>query len=81
MTEPLPRVTETGPVESTKKETSRGGERKKVVAENGKVLIVDGSGNVFLVEENENGETEEFLLDVGLHAPGRGNVWANKSCN
>ncbi|KAI9781960.1 MAG: hypothetical protein M1839_005553 [Geoglossum umbratile] len=51
-------------VESTKKETSRGGERKKVVAENGKVLIVDGSGNVFLVEENENGEAEEFLLDV-----------------
>ncbi|KAI9772258.1 MAG: hypothetical protein M1840_001007 [Geoglossum simile] len=51
-------------IESTKKDTGRGGERKKVVAENGKILIVDGSGNVFLVEENENGETEEFLLDV-----------------
>ncbi|KAH0553109.1 hypothetical protein GP486_006700 [Trichoglossum hirsutum] len=50
--------------ESAKKDTGRGGERKKVVAENGKVLIVDASGNVFLVEENENGETEEFLLDV-----------------
>jgi hypothetical protein len=53
-------------IESTKKEAGRGGERKKVVAENGKVLIVDGSGNVFLVEENEDGETEEFLLDVSL---------------
>ena len=53
-------------IESMKKEPGRGGERKKVVAENGKVLIVDGSGNVFLAEENENGEIEEFLLDVSL---------------
>lgn len=40
------------------------GERKRVVAENGKVLIVDSIGNVFLEEENEEGERQEFLLDV-----------------
>lgn len=40
------------------------GERKRVVAENGKVLIVDSMGNVFLEEENEDGEKQEFLLDV-----------------
>jgi hypothetical protein len=58
--------------ESAGRDNSRGGERKKVVAENGKVLIVDASGNVFLVEENENGEAEEFLLDVGLPISKRG---------
>lgn len=40
------------------------GERKRVVAENGKVLIVDSVGNVFLEEESEDGEHQEFLLDV-----------------
>ncbi|PWY76188.1 hypothetical protein BO70DRAFT_354169 [Aspergillus heteromorphus CBS 117.55] len=40
------------------------GERKRVVAENGKVLIVDSVGNVFLEEENEDGERQEFLLDI-----------------
>lgn len=50
--------TPTEPVTST-------GERKRVVAENGKVLIVDSIGNVFLEEENEEGEKQEFLLDVG----------------
>lgn len=40
------------------------GERKRVVAENGKVLIVDSIGNVFLEEESEDGEKQEFLLDV-----------------
>ncbi|PKY04021.1 putative endoplasmic reticulum DnaJ domain protein Erj5 [Aspergillus campestris IBT 28561] len=40
------------------------GERKRVVAENGKVLIVDSVGNVFLEEESEEGERQEFLLDV-----------------
>lgn len=40
------------------------GERKRVVAENGKVLIVDSIGNVFLEQENEEGEKQEFLLDV-----------------
>ncbi|KAJ5774610.1 hypothetical protein N7457_009506 [Penicillium paradoxum] len=40
------------------------GERKRVVAENGKTLIVDSIGNVFLEEQNENGERQEFLLDI-----------------
>ncbi|KAJ5257279.1 hypothetical protein N7478_013383 [Penicillium angulare] len=40
------------------------GERKRVVAENGKVLIVEATGNVFLEEETEEGERKEFLLDV-----------------
>ncbi|KAL4961442.1 putative endoplasmic reticulum DnaJ domain protein Erj5 [Aspergillus stella-maris] len=46
------------------------GERKRVVAENGKVLIVDSVGNVFLEEESEDGERQEFLLDVEeIHRP------------
>ncbi|KAE8349084.1 DnaJ domain protein [Aspergillus coremiiformis] len=40
------------------------GERKRVIAENGKVLIVDSIGNVFLEEETEDGERQEFLLDI-----------------
>ncbi|KAK2738272.1 hypothetical protein FQN57_007135 [Myotisia sp. PD_48] len=44
--------------------TPTGGNRKRVIAENGKVLIVDATGNVYLEEENEDGETEEFLLDT-----------------
>ncbi|KAL2003464.1 hypothetical protein VTN02DRAFT_3775 [Thermoascus thermophilus] len=40
------------------------GDRKRVVAENGKVLIVDSVGNVFLEEETEDGERQEFLLDI-----------------
>ncbi|KAI9748113.1 MAG: hypothetical protein M1815_003604 [Lichina confinis] len=40
------------------------GNRKRVVAENGKVLVVDSVGNVYLEEENEDGEVEEYLLDV-----------------
>ncbi|KAJ5973969.1 hypothetical protein N7481_011179 [Penicillium waksmanii] len=55
--------TEGGPATST-------GERKRVVAENGKVLIVDSIGNVFLEEENEEGERKEFLLDIDeIHRP------------
>lgn len=39
------------------------GEKKRVQAENGKVLIVDSVGNVFLEGENRDGEKEEYLLD------------------
>lgn len=39
------------------------GQKKKVQAENGKVLIVDSRGNVFLEEEDENGQKCEYLLD------------------
>lgn len=40
------------------------GARKRVVAENGKTLVVDSVGNVFLEQADEDGETHEFLLDV-----------------
>lgn len=40
------------------------GAKKRTVAENGKVLIVDSVGNVFLQEETEDGQRQEFLLDV-----------------
>ncbi|KAI9729003.1 MAG: hypothetical protein M1828_000088 [Chrysothrix sp. TS-e1954] len=40
------------------------GSKKKVVAENGKVLIVDSEGNVFLEETTEEGQMHELLLDV-----------------
>jgi len=39
------------------------GTKKRVQAENGKVLIVDSVGNVFLEEEDENGEKGQYLLD------------------
>ena len=40
------------------------GPKKRVQAENGKVLIVDSTGNVFLEEEDENGEKGEYLLNA-----------------
>lgn len=42
------------------------GPRKRVVAENGKVLVVDQAGNVYLEQKDEEGETQEFLLDVSF---------------
>ncbi|KAJ6446263.1 DnaJ domain-containing protein [Purpureocillium lavendulum] len=39
------------------------GVRKRVVAENGKVLVVDSQGDVFLEEPDEEGNVHEFLLD------------------
>lgn len=40
------------------------GPRKRVVAENGKILVVDSVGNVYLEQQDEDGQTQEFLLDV-----------------
>lgn len=40
------------------------GAKKRTRAENGKILIVDSAGNVFLEEQTEEGDTQEFLLDV-----------------
>jgi curved DNA-binding protein CbpA len=40
------------------------GAKKRIVAQNGKTLIVDSVGNVFLEEETEDGQKQEFLLDV-----------------
>jgi hypothetical protein len=42
------------------------GAKKRIVAQNGKVLIVDSVGNVFLEEETEDGVKGEFLLDVSV---------------
>lgn len=39
------------------------GAKKKVQAENGKVLIVDSVGNVYLEEQDDEGNTGEYLLD------------------
>ncbi|OAL49213.1 hypothetical protein IQ07DRAFT_588542 [Pyrenochaeta sp. DS3sAY3a] len=39
------------------------GAKKRISAENGKILIVDSVGNVFLEEETEDGLKGEFLLD------------------
>ncbi|KAF2725559.1 hypothetical protein K431DRAFT_280926 [Polychaeton citri CBS 116435] len=39
------------------------GAKKRTQAPNGKILIVDSVGNVFLEEETEEGEKHEFLLD------------------
>jgi hypothetical protein len=45
------------------------GAKRRIVAENGKVLVVDSVGNVFLEEETEDGMKQEFLLDVCLLPP------------
>lgn len=39
------------------------GAKKRVQAENGKVLIVDSVGNVYLEEQDADGNVGEFLLD------------------
>ncbi|KAF2133972.1 DNAJ domain-containing protein [Dothidotthia symphoricarpi CBS 119687] len=39
------------------------GAKKRIVAQNGKTLIVDSVGNVFLEEETAEGQKGEFLLD------------------
>lgn len=40
------------------------GPRKRVTAENGKILVVDAVGNVYLEQKDAEGQTHEFLLDV-----------------
>ncbi|KAK5101458.1 hypothetical protein LTR70_000814 [Exophiala xenobiotica] len=51
------------------------GQRRRVTAENGKQLLVDSVGNVFLIEEVEDEETgevtsQEMLLDMDdIHKP------------
>lgn len=54
------------PVEAELTSGGPRGPKKRVQAENGKVLIVDSAGNVFLEEETEDGDVHEFLLDVSL---------------
>ncbi|KAI1200957.1 hypothetical protein F5X97DRAFT_291762 [Nemania serpens] len=46
------------------------GAKKRVVAENGKILVVDSLGDVYLEQEDEEGNVHEFLLDPAeLPAP------------
>jgi hypothetical protein len=45
------------------------GATKRVVAENGKILLVDSLGDVYLEEEDEEGTVQAFLLDVSLLPP------------
>ncbi|OAA54351.1 endoplasmic reticulum domain containing protein [Niveomyces insectorum RCEF 264] len=40
------------------------GTKKRIVAQNGKVLVVDALGDVYLEQVDENGNVEELLLDV-----------------
>lgn len=55
--------------------TTPQGQKKHVTAENGKRMVVDSIGNVFLLEEVEDPDTgevktEEFLLDLDeIHRP------------
>jgi curved DNA-binding protein CbpA len=44
------------------------GPKKRVVAENGKILIVDQVGNVYLEGEDEDGVKQEYFLDVSSNA-------------
>jgi len=39
------------------------GAKRRIVAENGKILVVDSVGNVFLEHESEDGQKGEFLID------------------
>ncbi|KAI8635415.1 hypothetical protein F5Y19DRAFT_469284 [Xylariaceae sp. FL1651] len=39
------------------------GSKKRVVAENGKILVVDSLGDVYLEQEDADGNVQEFLLD------------------
>ena len=52
------------PLESESEQGPQGA-KKRVQAPNGKVLIVDSTGNVYVQEEDENGEKIELLLDPG----------------
>lgn len=47
------------------------GARKRVVAENGKILVVDSLGNVYLEDQDEEGNVNELLLDVSFFSSDR----------
>ncbi|THW76709.1 hypothetical protein D6D19_02902 [Aureobasidium pullulans] len=52
------------------------GAKKRTQAENGKILIVDSVGNVFLEERTEEGELHEYLLDVNeIQKPTFNDTW------
>jgi curved DNA-binding protein CbpA len=43
------------------------GSKKRVVAQNGKILVVDSLGDVYLEQEDADGNVHEFLLDVCVY--------------
>ncbi|EFW99923.1 endoplasmic reticulum domain containing protein [Grosmannia clavigera kw1407] len=46
------------------------GVKKRVVAQNGKVLVVDSLGDVYLEQVDDDGNVEELLLDINsIHPP------------
>ncbi|KAI0505141.1 hypothetical protein F5B22DRAFT_538852 [Xylaria bambusicola] len=45
------------------------GAKKRVVAENGKILVVDSLGDVYLEQEDADGNVHEFLLDPAEFPP------------
>ncbi|KAI0546779.1 hypothetical protein F4679DRAFT_401377 [Xylaria curta] len=53
------------PVPQTQQPDGAGptGAKKRVVAENGKILVVDSLGDVYLEQEDADGNVHEFLLD------------------
>ena len=51
------------PVE-TEQDPGPQGARRRVQAPNGKVMIVDSVGNVYLEQEDEDGTKQEYLLDA-----------------
>lgn len=51
---------------ATPVESGPQGAKKRVVAENGKILVVDSQGDVYLEQEDEEGNVELFLLDVSF---------------
>lgn len=42
----------------------QGAKRRRIVADNGKVLLVDATGDVFLVEQDEDGKEVQLMLDL-----------------
>jgi hypothetical protein len=62
------KATKKSPVASRDASTGPTGVRKRVVAENGKILVVDSLGDVYLEEEDEEGNANEYLLDVSAFA-------------
>jgi len=54
---PVPQSQGTGPA----------GSKKRVVAQNGKILVVDSLGDVYLEQEDADGNVQEFLLDVSVY--------------
>ncbi|KAF3056017.1 putative J domain-containing protein C2E1P5.03 [Daldinia childiae] len=56
---PIPQTQGAGPT----------GAKKRVVAENGKVLVVDSLGDVYLEQEDADGNVEAFLLDLNELPP------------